>query len=123
LRKLLYILLVVFSSAVMANSEIIEINSEKEKTAVLDVHNSIEKMTTNVKRCMAEPGGTRQICGCLDLEGCKFKEDYKQLIDSYCKLKSQYPEWHGKTIHMHQNSETIALGMLGLDRQLGNACK
>ena len=123
MRKICYIFLVVFCSASTADSEIIEVNSEKEKIAILDVHNSIKKMAANVKQCMAAPGGTRQTCGCLDLKGCKFKTDYKRLIDSYCKLRSQYPEWQGKTVNMYQNSQTIAVGMVGLERQLGRSCK
>ncbi len=107
----------------MAGTDIVEVKSEKDKVIVIELDDAINKVSEKVMGCMEQPDGTREKCACMDLENCKFKSEYQSLITIFCKAKIDHPEWAGKIVNVYQSSKTIALGMVGLDRQLGSNCK
>jgi uncharacterized metal-binding protein len=107
---------------VLAGSDIVEVKSEKAKAVVIELDKSIKRVSEKVLACMKQPDGTREKCACKDLENCEFQSEYQSLITTFCKAKKDHPEWADKTVNVRQDSVTIALGMAGLDRQLGSNC-
>lgn len=86
---------------------------------------AIDNISEKVMACMDEPGSTREVCACFNLDSCKFKKEFDKAAALYCAINTDFPSWSGKSINYSVKGKngSHALSMAGLERQFGKYCK
>ena len=123
MNKIFVLVLFLFSNYAHAESIILKNIADIQRAQTLI--QSIDETSKKVMACMKEAGGSVEVCGCSNLEMCKFKKEFKKTSILYCAIKSDFPTWAGNTINYYSTKEKLShsLGMVGLDKMLGQYCK
>ena len=87
------------STPAFASTEPIMLKVDAEIQRANALSQSIGRISKKVMTCMKEPGGSAEVCGCSNLETCKFKKEFENTMSLYCAIKTDYPAWQGNTVN------------------------
>lgn len=123
MRALIFISFLFFASNVVANPIVLE--DEDQILRAKEMHEAIGVLSSKVTACVDIENKPIEECACFNLENCDFKPEFKIATKIYCNLKADFSDWNEKSINYkdQKTHESIAIGMIGLERIFGKYCK
>jgi hypothetical protein len=123
MSKLAFFLIIFMAPHAFANP--ITLDNKEQVSIATKLHEAMGELSGRVTDCVEIDKKSIEECACRNYESCQFKAEYKQVVDLYCGIKKDFPEWNQKTVnYTEENSgRTVALGMVGLDKIFGEQFK